>query len=57
MQLLEVHLFDFSQNIYGQMVEVEFCHKIRNEIKFPSFEALKNQIERDVNTAKGFFKG
>ena len=57
MQLLEVHLFDFSQNIYGQMVEVEFCHKIRNEIKFPSFDALKTQIERDINTAKGFFKG
>ena len=57
MQLLEVHLFDFSQNIYGQMVEVEFCHKIRNEIKFPSFDTLKKQIERDVNTAKGFFKG
>ena len=35
-QLLEVHLFDFSQNIYGQMIEVEFCHKIRDEIKFPS---------------------
>ena len=57
MQLLEVHLFDFSQNIYGQIVEVEFCHKIRNEIKFPSFDALKTQIERDINTAKGFFKG
>ncbi|MDU7945308.1 MAG: bifunctional riboflavin kinase/FAD synthetase, partial [Haemophilus parainfluenzae] len=54
-QLLEVHLFDFSQNIYGQMVEVEFCHKIRDEIKFPSFEALKAQIEQDVKTAKAFF--
>ena len=54
-QLLEVHLFDFSQNIYGQMVEVEFSHKIRDEIKFPSFEALKAQIEQDVKTAKAFF--
>ena len=54
-QLLEVHLFDFSQNIYGQMVEVEFCQKIRDEIKFPSFEALKAQIEQDVKTAKAFF--
>ena len=54
-QLLEVHLFDFSENIYGQMVEVEFCHKIRDEIKFPSFEALKAQIEQDVKTAKAFF--
>ena len=54
-QLLEAHLFDFSQNIYGKMVEVEFCHKIRDEIKFPSFEALKAQIEQDVKTAKAFF--
>ena len=36
-QLLEVHLFDFSQNIYGQMVEVEFCQKIRDEIKVSVF--------------------
>lgn len=55
MQLLEVHLFDFAQNIYGELVEVEFCHKIRNEIKFPSFDDLKAQIERDVETAKAFF--
>lgn len=55
-QLLEVHLFDFAQNIYGEQVEVEFCHKIRNEIKFPSFDALKAQIEQDVETAKGFFR-
>lgn len=55
MQLLEVHLFDFGQNIYGELVEVEFCHKIRNEIKFPSFDDLKVQIERDVETAKAFF--
>ena len=54
-QLLEVHLFDFAQNIYGEQVEVEFCHKIRNEIKFPSFDALKTQIEQDVETVKGFF--
>ena len=37
------------------MVEVEYCHKIRDEIKFPSFEALKAQIEQDVKTAKAFF--
>lgn len=55
MQLLEVHLFDFAQNLYGEQVEVEFCHKIRDEIKFPSFEALKVQIAQDVETAKDFF--
>lgn len=55
LQLLEVYLFDFNQNIYDELVEVEFCHKIRNEIKFPSFYELKAQIERDVETAKKFF--
>lgn len=55
MPLLEVHLFDFADNLYGQMVQVEFCHKIRDEIKFPSFDELKQQIQHDVETAKMFF--
>ncbi|QPB42021.1 bifunctional riboflavin kinase/FAD synthetase [Rodentibacter haemolyticus] len=54
-QLLEVYLFDFSRDIYGEHIEVEFCHKIRNEIKFPSFDDLKAQIECDVEIAKAFF--
>lgn len=54
-QLLEVHIFDFAKIIYGEPVEVEFCHKIREEIKFPSFDDLKAQIKRDVETAKAFF--
>ena len=55
-QLLEVHLFDFQGNLYGQLVEVEFCKKIRDEIKFPSFDDLKNQIAKDAETAKIFFR-
>ncbi|OZN24049.1 riboflavin biosynthesis protein RibF [Actinobacillus seminis] len=54
-QLLEVHLFNFSQNLYGQSLQIEFCHKLRNEIKFASFEALKQQIEQDVIVAKAYF--
>lgn len=54
-QLLETHLFNFKDDIYGQCIEVEFCHKIRNEFKFPTFEALKQQIAKDVDTAKQFF--
>ncbi|GJH42196.1 bifunctional riboflavin kinase/FAD synthetase [Pasteurella canis] len=56
LQLLETHLFDFKGDIYGQCIEVEFCHKIRNEFKFPSFDALKQQIAQDVETAKLFFR-
>ncbi|MBN6065212.1 bifunctional riboflavin kinase/FAD synthetase [Aggregatibacter actinomycetemcomitans] len=55
-QLLEAHLFDFQGDLYGQCLEVELCRKIRNEMKFPSFDALKAQIAQDVETAKNIFK-
>jgi riboflavin kinase/FMN adenylyltransferase len=50
--LLEVHLFDFSDDIYGRYVEVEFIKKLRAEQKFDSFDALKAQIHRDAETAR-----
>lgn len=55
-QLLEVHLFDFHRDIYGQNVAVEFCYKIRDEVKFPSVAALTEQIGKDVQTAKAYFQ-
>ena len=55
-QLLEAHLFDFQGDLYGEWLDVELCHKIRNEMKFPSFEDLKAQIAQDVETAKNVFK-
>lgn len=54
-QLLEVHLFDFNDNLYGQTIAVEFCKKIRNEMKFPSIEALKQQIQQDAQVAQAYF--
>ncbi len=54
---LEVHIFNFSEDIYRKHMEVFFCKKIRNEIKFESFEALKNQIHQDSNAAKQYFYG
>lgn len=52
---LEVHLFDFNRELYGQQVCVEFKHKIRNEKRFDSFEELKQQIIKDSETAKQYF--
>jgi riboflavin kinase/FMN adenylyltransferase len=52
---LEVHLFDFDQVIYGRQVCVEFKHKLRDEKRFESFEALKQQIVHDAEQAKRFF--
>ncbi|MFZ7130196.1 bifunctional riboflavin kinase/FAD synthetase [Avibacterium avium] len=54
-QLLEVHLFDFKGDIYGQALQVTLCHKIRDEVKFPSFDDLKAQIAKDVDVAKDYF--
>ena len=55
-QILEVYIFDFERQIYGQNIQVEFCHKLREEVKFPSIEALKVQISRDIDNAKTFFE-
>ncbi|GAA3547158.1 bifunctional riboflavin kinase/FAD synthetase [Zobellella aerophila] len=52
---LEVHLFDFTGDLYGQQVEVELRHKLRNEQKFASFALLKEQIQRDATAARRLF--
>ncbi len=50
--LLEVHLFDFSQNIYGRHLEIEFHKRLRDERRFDSLEQLRRQIERDARAAR-----
>lgn len=55
--VLEVHLFDFDREIYGAHVTVHFLHKLRDEAKFDSFEALTAQIARDVETTQAYFAG
>jgi riboflavin kinase/FMN adenylyltransferase len=53
---IEVHLFDFDQNIYGESVELVFHYRIRDEQKFNGIEELVNRIHVDVKEAKEFFK-
>lgn len=50
--LLEVHLFNFDEDIYGKYVEVHFKHKIRREKHFQSVQDLKRQIQLDAIQAK-----
>ncbi len=50
--LLEVHLFDFRENIYGQQIKVSFIDKIRDEKKFSSFDELLKQIHQDIEQSK-----
>ncbi|MCF2907898.1 bifunctional riboflavin kinase/FAD synthetase [Pseudoalteromonas sp. DL2-H2.2] len=54
--LLEVHIFDFDQEIYGQFIKVELLHKLRDEQKFESLQQLTEQIAQDVIAAKHFFQ-
>ncbi|MBR1907772.1 bifunctional riboflavin kinase/FAD synthetase [bacterium] len=48
-RLLEVNIFNFDKDIYGEDIVVEFEQKIRDEKKFSSIDELKIQIEKDVN--------
>lgn len=55
---IEVHLLDFSEDIYGQEIQVNVIERLRDEQKFESFEALKSQLEIDkTNTVDYFIKG
>jgi len=53
--LLEVHLFNFSRDIYGAVIDVVFHHKLRDEQKFGSLDELKAQLQTDIKQAKAFF--
>ena len=53
--VLEVHMFEFAQQIYGKHLRVEFLQKLRDEEKYPSLEALTRQIALDVENAKKWF--
>jgi len=50
--LLEVHLFDFEGDLYGQRMAVEFVAKLRDEMKFDGLDALKQQMRHDERSAR-----
>ncbi|MDD4848645.1 MAG: bifunctional riboflavin kinase/FAD synthetase [Bacteroidales bacterium] len=45
---IEVHIFDFNEDIYGKTISVSFIERIRNEIKFKNLEDLKAQLQQDM---------
>lgn len=49
---LEVHIFDFDEDLYGQQIQLRFVKHMRNEQKFDSLEALKAQLDIDRTMAK-----
>ena len=53
---IEAHVLDFSGDLYGKRVAVEYLHFIRPEVRFGSLDELKAQIARDGETARGYFR-
>lgn len=51
-QTIEVHFFDFNQNLYGQKISVELLFFLRDEQKFDSIDLLANQLKKDKQNAK-----
>ena len=50
---VEVHLLGFSGDVYGETIEVEFIRHLRNNRRFDSLDALREQLERDRETVAG----
>ncbi len=53
---VENHIFDFSRNVYGNQVRVEFLRRIREERKFNSIEELVVQMQEDIAAARAYFQ-
>jgi len=53
--MLEVHLFDFADHVYGRLVRVEFLHKLRDEVRYGSLVELTAAIADDARRARELF--
>ena len=54
--LLETHVFDYAQQCYGKLVQVEFLEKLRDEEKYDGLPALTAAIDRDAGRARAYFR-
>jgi len=54
---IEVHIFDFDGNMYGEKIRVNFVQRIRDEIKFSNISELIDQIKKDIATARELLAG
>ena len=52
---IESHLFDFSKDVTAGPIEVRFCTRLRDEQKFPTIDALRDQVSRDLQRTRKFF--
>ena len=56
LETIEVHFFNFNKNIYNKKIQINLLHRLRDEIKFESVEALKRQLLKDKNTSINYVK-
>lgn len=52
---IESYIMDFSKNLYGEEISIEFLHFVRDEIKFENKEQLRKQMQEDIEYAKKYF--
>ena len=50
--LLEVHIFDFDEDIYGRYIHVDFIARLRDELKYDDVDELVAQMHRDADNAR-----
>lgn len=53
---MEVHLFDFNQDVYGELIKIEFLTKVRKEVKFDTIDLLKKQLTADQEWSQTYLK-
>ncbi|MBM4417573.1 MAG: riboflavin biosynthesis protein RibF [Chloroflexi bacterium] len=54
--IVEVHLLDFSADLYDRSIEITFEKRLRDEQRFPDLNALVHQIRRDIEVARAYFR-
>ena len=53
---VETHVLDFDGELYGEKIRVRILHRLRNEMKFESVDALRTQIDRDYQRTLRYFE-
>ncbi|MFB9053204.1 bifunctional riboflavin kinase/FAD synthetase [Formosa undariae] len=53
-QHIEIHFFDFDADLYGKSLKIDMLHRLRDEKKFESMDALKNQLQQDEEESRHF---
>ena len=53
---VETYLLGFEGDLYGQELRVEFCRRLRGEQRFDTLEALRQEIQRNIQQAEAYFE-